>query len=316
MTHTTDVLRGQVDDVRLSRGHNGWGRIVVLHGSGSERATVVGHPLGVEVGDTVECRGDWSDHPKYGRQFAARGIEVTIPTDASGAIAWMLSRLPGIGRKLATEMAARWPVPELWRVLEHDHALLVELRGITAERADKIHAAYMARLPERDRIVAFKRFGLTDRQIARIQDALGEDALDQIRRDPYLLIERVDGFGFVRSDQLARAMGLPTEHPSRLRAGLLHLLDEAAGAGHVYVPAPKLVKMSVALLGVDEQIVRREANALLEGERIVRRGAAVYRPGLAEAEAGVAAHVLRLLGFGGEAGEVGGEAGKEEGQAA
>ena len=302
----SEILKGQVDDVRILR--EGWGWVVLLHGSANERAKVIGHPLGVEVGDTVEAEGDWARHPKFGRQFKAREIRVTVPTDASGAVAWMMSRLPAVGRKHATEMVERWPIPELWEVLEHRHAELVSLRGITEQRAEAIHRAYMARLPERDRIVQLKGFGLTDRQIARIQDAFGADSLEQIRRDPYVLIEKVDGFGFVRADDLARRMGLPTEHPSRIQAGLLHLLREAEGAGHVYVPAGKLVSMATRLLSVAEPLVRRQANALLDADRLVCRGSAVYHPRLARAEEDVAASVLRLLGSGGEpANDEGGE---------
>lgn len=304
-----ETIRGQVESVRVFR--DSWGIITLLGGSANERTTVTGTVLGFDVGDTIEVRGDWTDHPKWGRQFKARQIETIVPNDTLGAIEWLRGRLPMVGRKLATEMVERWGLPRLWEVLEHapgaaaaergelappEPSPLCELRGITPARAAAIHRAYRTHRAERDRIVAMKRYQLTDRQIGKLTEKFGERALEEVRRDPYCLIELVDGFGWQRSDDLARRMGLPTDHPSRIRAAVLHLLQEAEGAGHVYVPAGKLVGMAVRLLGgVSEAQVRREANELLDTSKIVRRGPAVYRPPLAEAEAAVAESVVRLL---------------------
>ena len=94
-----ETLRGQVDHVRVIR--EGWGTIALLHGSARELAKVTGHPLGVEVGDTIQVEGEWTTHPRYGRQFKASSIRTIAPSDASGAIEWILSRLPGVGRKRA-----------------------------------------------------------------------------------------------------------------------------------------------------------------------------------------------------------------------
>lgn len=324
-----DTLRGQVESVRVFR--DSWGIITLLAGSASERTTVTGIVLGFDVGDTIEVRGSWETHPRWGQQFVAKHIETLVPTDASGAIEWLRSRLPAVGRKLATEMVERWGLPGVWDALEHDPSAaaaaaveggelaapepspLCELRGITPARAERIHAEYRRRRAERDRVVAMKQYALTDRQIGQLTEAFGERALEHVRRDPYCLIELVAGFGWQRSDDLARRMGLAADHPSRIRAFLLHLMSEAEGAGHVYVPAGRLVGMAVSKLGLDERLVRREANALLDGRKIVRVGSAVYRPELAEAEDTVARSIARLLGA--ESDENGGEL-AAEGEAA
>jgi exodeoxyribonuclease V alpha subunit len=291
--HGGETLRGQVEAIRIVR--EGWGFLTLLHGSATERATVTGHPLGVEVGDTIEVHGTWSTHPRWGRQFKAREIVTVEPSSALGVIEWMRSRLPNIGRKLATAIVERFGVEGTWAVLERDHQRLVELAGITEERARAIHVAYIAHLGERDKMVALKKWGLSDRQISRVIEVWGESALAEMRRDPYQLAEHVDGFGFVRADDVALRMGLPRDHESRVRAWILFALDEAAGAGHVYVPGAKLVAMGARTLGVSEDLVRAQAYALIDGGKAVRRSGAVYRPELAEAEEGVAASVRRLL---------------------
>jgi exodeoxyribonuclease V alpha subunit len=288
-----ETIRGQVESIRVVR--DGWGFLVVHHGSALERATVTGHPLGIEVGDTIEVEGTWTRHPRFGPQLKAFEIRVVAPSDALGVIEWMRSRLPNIGRKLATTIVERFGVEGTWEVLEHAPERLVELSGITAERAQAIAIAYRLHLGERDRMVSLKKWGLSDRQIARVLEQWGERALDELRRDPYQLAEHVDGFGFVRADDVALRMGLPRDHESRVRAWICHALDEAAHAGHVYVPGAKLVAMGARALGVPEVLVRAQAYALIDAGKAVRREGAVYRPALAQAEEGVAASVRRLL---------------------
>lgn len=297
-----EALSGQVESVRIVR--DGWGYLTILYGSDRERATVVGHPLGIATGDTVECDGLWTTHPRYGRQFKARSIRTVAPFDASGAIEWMLARLPGIGRRRATEIVTRWPIPELWTVLGERPQELATIDGITPERAAKIGAAYQTHLADRDRVVALRSWGLSESQASRVVAKWGDAALEHLRADPYLLAQEIDGFGFKRSDEVARKMGLPADHPSRIRAGLEHLLSEARQAGHTYVPAAKLIAMGARLLGVPEDAVVREGRAAMEAGRMVRREAPgrdgepvqrVYSPGLDEAEQAVAEAVRRLL---------------------
>lgn len=293
-----DTLKGQVESLRLIGG-DGWGTMVVLCGSATERATVVGHPLGVEVGDTVEVEGVWAQHPRYGRQLKARAIRVVAPTDASGVIEWLRSRLPMIGRRIATMLVERYGVPGVWDVLERgDVVELSAVPGVTRERAARIFAAYATHRAERDLMVELKRFQLTDRQCARVLERFGDRALEALREDPYALAREVQGFGFVRADGVARAMGLPADHPARVRAAIEHLLEEAAGAGHVFVPAPKLAAMAARLLGLGERgeaIVRREGRTLIDAGRVVQREARLYRPELDRAERRVAESVERLL---------------------
>ncbi len=297
----TETLRGQVASLRLFK--DSWGVMELFTGSADERSQVVGTMLGFDIGDTIEAEGAWETHPRFGRRFKMRDARVIIPTDASGAIAWLAGRMPAIGRKLAATLVETYGLPGVWEVLEHAPERLVELDGITPERAAKIGEAYAQHRGERDRIVRFKQYGLTDRQIAKIQEALGHGALDEIRKDPYILIEKVDGFGWSRSDDLARRLGLPLDHPSRVRAGLEHLLGEARMGGHTYVPAAKLIAMGARLLGVPEEIVVGEGRAAINaGRMVLREGRGrdgvvqrVYAPELDAAEQSVADAVRRLV---------------------
>ena len=57
--------------------------------------------------------------------------------------------------------------------------------------------------------------------------------------------------GFKTADRLAQDLGLPSDHPSRLEAGLVYALNEMIDDGHVYSPKQTLIDRAADLLGLD-----------------------------------------------------------------
>jgi exodeoxyribonuclease V alpha subunit len=300
----SDTIRGQIESVRVLR--EGWGKASVRIGDGAGTVvTLTGTVLGREAGETIEARGRWEESAQWGKQFRATTIDVAIPQSAGGAIAWLAATLPGLGRKRAAEVVERFGatnVDDVWHVIEHAPSQLEEIRGITPEGAQRIHAAYAAVKHGREDGVTLRSWGLGDWAIKAVREAWGNEAVAELRRDPYQLSERVRGFGFVKADEVARKMGMPTDAPSRIRAALCHLLEVAEQEGHCFVPGGKLVAFAAKLLGahggaVEEPAIARELVALEAGSapRVVRDGTRCYRPETHEAETEVAATVEEML---------------------
>ena len=292
-TPDLEVLRGQVASVKLLK--DGWGRAMVRAGSGDAAVAVMGTVLGVDEGTTVECHGRWDVHPQYGKQFKASSISTVVPSSAEGAIAWIASKLPAVGRKRATELVERYGIPALWDVLEQSPEQLVEVRGITADAAQKIGAEYARVKSERDEMVTLRGWGLSEYQITRCRDAWKGNVVAELRADPFRLAEVVDGFGFKRADEVARRMGTPSDHPSRIRACILHTLSEAEGAGHCYVPSGRLVAISSDMLGLARDIVARELSLAVGLGVVVQDGTRIYSSATHSAEQGVARRALAML---------------------
>ena len=54
------------------------------------------------------------------------------------------------------------------------------------------------------------------------------------------LIEEIEGVGFQRADELGKNLGITGNHPSRIKAAILHSMNQAVqSAGHVFVEAEK-----------------------------------------------------------------------------
>jgi len=285
-----ETVRGEVEDVRVLR--EGWGRMRV----GGE--SITGPVMGFAVGDQIEARGRWTDDPKWGRQFKAQTIRCTLASDARGVITWLSSRLPGLGKKRATELLERYGTPErLYDAIANRHEELCSVRGITPKLAEQIRDEHARVRGESEEMTQLLGWGLTDGQIRKAREVWGKKVIATLREDPYRLAEEVHGFGFQRADLIARRMGLPIDHPRRIEACLVHLLREAEGMGHCYVPRAHLMRAAVQdLAGVGGGRIAGGLNAIVEAGRVIDEDGRVYLPSTHAAELEVAAMVSRLGG--------------------
>ena len=121
-------------------------------------------------------------------------------------------------------------------------------------------------------------------------------ALEVIRSDPYLLVDEEFGVEFSQADALALSLGVGTEDPLRLEAGLLfELAHNNFNNGHTFLPQRKLVAATSALLDVPADLLEDSLEALIrrgeaEQEQVAGQEA-VYLPALYEAETFIARRI-------------------------
>lgn len=294
-----ETIRGELVSFQIRTADN-WGTGTVrIDGSGpayERETTVTGKLVGCRPGDTVELEGKWHDHPRWGKQFKVRRAMVAEPDSDEGRIKWMASRLPNLGEQRAKALIERFG-SELWTIIETEPARLVEVDGITAERAEGIAKAYVQFRAERDAMVQLRGWGLTDNQVERCVAHWKslEKVLEHLTADPYELCVHIYGFGFRRADAVARKMGVPLEAPSRVRAGLEFVLDNARQQGHCYMAGAALQEMAAKELGVDKSLVGQQIVESAEIGRLVRRGWRVFANTVDRAEQLLADRLTQML---------------------
>ena len=68
----------------------------------NELTTVVGYDLEVPVGTRIKIEGEYSNHPKFGRQFISQNSEIILPKTIDEIEKYLGSGLiKGIGPKTA-----------------------------------------------------------------------------------------------------------------------------------------------------------------------------------------------------------------------
>ncbi|HET9590462.1 MAG TPA: ATP-dependent RecD-like DNA helicase, partial [Anaerolineales bacterium] len=230
--------------------------------------TVVGNLPELSPGEHLRLQGYWDKHPRHGSQFKAEVCEQTLPATVAGIESYLGSGLvKGIGPKLAARIVGRFK-EQTFDVIEGQPARLFEVPGIGRDRVHKISAAWQEQKQVKEIMVFLHGHGVSTNLAVKIYKTYGDAALETVQKNPYQLERDIHGVGFKTADRIARALGLPPEHPSRIEAGIVFALNELTDDGHVYAPRDLLTQRAAGLLEVAPEQIAPALDRLAEEERI------------------------------------------------
>lgn len=231
--------------------------------------------LPVEVGETLEGFGHWESDPKYGDSFKFQKFsDGNGNVDAEG-LAYYLShhpKLKGVGKKKAEELATKY-VDMLLSSLDSDPKELAAKLGLPVETIELLqHEFASSKSPQA--IAKLCSYGVSPKQANEIVKKWGADSLRVVEMDPFRLIGVIPGFAFKRTDDVARKVGFPKTHPSRIEAGVKFTLEEAMNDGHTYYERGKLIDSAVELLFLDSLDARSQIDQaiskLVERQELIK----------------------------------------------
>ena len=236
---------------------------------GGAAITIAGKLPGVQCGETLELKGDWDHHPRFGQQFKVEHCTSRLPATVHGIRKYLSSGLvEGIGKVYANKIVDHFGEDTL-DVISHFSAKLREVPGIGAKRAKQIKGAWEEQKALRDVMMFLQTYGVGTAQCVRLVKKYGPDTQAILRSEPYRLAREVDGIGFLTADKIALNIGFPNEGAARLDAGLLHAMQTLEGEGHTCVEPNVLVEAAQELLKSGEEILRQRVNALVRTKALV-----------------------------------------------
>ena len=261
-------LEGVVDQVVYTNEENGY-TVCVLDCLG-EPVTLVGTMPFLGEGETIKVYGSWTVHPTFGRQFKVETFEKRLPDSVEAIYRYLSSgALKGVGPVLAERLIHAYG-EETLDVIEHHHRWLCDVKGISPKKADELHEAFAQQFGLRSVMLAFGEF-FGPALSVRIFKHFGTAAVDLVKQNPYRLCTEVDGIGFQRADQFARAQGIAPDAEERLRAGIRFVVDSAAFQnGHCRLPEEQLRSLAAKTLGVPGEAVQRTLASLSIDKILIR----------------------------------------------
>jgi exodeoxyribonuclease V alpha subunit len=289
-----EKIEGAVSAVIFQNEENGY-TILKLDVRGEE-VTVVGPVGGASPGEHLAVQGRWTRHPTYGPQLKAEIVERRLPEGLREIFHYLASgAVKGVGKATARLIVEEFGEDSL-TVIEEDPEQLTKIRGITKKRARQIGEVFRQQMGSRRLLEFLAEHRLPLELAAQLRRAYGDVALEVIRSDPYLLVDEEFGVEFSQADALALSLGVGTEDPLRLEAGLLfELAHNNFNNGHTFLPQRKLVAATSALLDVPADLLEDSLEALIrrgeaEQEQVAGQEA-VYLPALYEAETFIARRI-------------------------
>lgn len=241
-------VKGTVSTVRFHKDESGWTVFVLSTEDGP--LTCVGTFFSLTEGEDWELEGDLVFHPKYGEQLQVKMARKVEPTTAEQLIRYLSSgAVPHIGKKRATQLVDEYGVNVL-TILREEPEVLLSLRGIGPVKAAAIQEALIAQEASSRTMMALQNLGVGPKTAQEILRVFGLDAVEEIKENPYILVERVEGIGFLTADAIAKKMGIEEDSLLRTKAAIAYFCEHAAlSDGACYVTDEELERGLQHLLG-------------------------------------------------------------------
>ena len=250
----TDIeLQGRIEKVLFTNADNGYAVLLLRCDSTPEPQdiTAIGTILSPKVGETLIMHGTWAEHQRFGRQFQIKRHETVMPTSAEGLERYLGSGLiKGLGPDLAGRIIKKFGTAAI-EILDQDPDRLLKIRGIGKKKLAGIKDSWSRQHGIRNLMMFLQEHNIGPGIAARIYRRFGAESTTAVRENPYCLATEVNGIGFVTADQIAMELGFSRSSPQRIEAGLLYVLQEFTGEGHVYVPRNILTQKAGDILGAD-----------------------------------------------------------------
>ena len=293
------TVEGSVDAVIFQNEENGYTVLLLRVDGEDEPITVVGCIPCAAAGEGMTVTGVWVNHPVHGPQLSAESVERRLPQEEEDIICYLSSGiLKGVGPATAQRLVEHFGTDTL-RVLEEEPERLRTIKGITAKKAMELSEAFRALTGLRQVMEFLARYDLPVYLAMSVQRTYGDNALQMLRDDPYILSRAQFGVDFAVADAIAISMGFGGDDPCRLRAAIEYELAHNAGNGHVFLPREKLLAATAQLVDVDTDMVETALDKLIDSFAVVEKPIAnvrgCYLPRLYQAETFVAQRLLSML---------------------
>mgnify|MGYP000029322133 CR=1 FL=1 len=263
-----ETLEGTVERITYSHEETGYTVARLAVDGQVDLVTVVGNLLSVNVGERLRLEGFWTTHPQYGRQFKVINYQTVLPATVEGIRRYLGSGLiKGIGPVTAQRIVNKFGTDTL-EIIEHHPERLREVLGVGRKRVEMITRAWEEQRRIKEVMLFLQSHQVSTTLAVKIFKQYGDEAIAILQEDPYRLARDIYGIGFLTADKIARNLGLPTDSPQRVAAGISYVLSEMADEGHVYAPQEKLIAEASKILEVPAELVRTGLEQLETEEQI------------------------------------------------
>ena len=256
------VIEGIINSIIYKNLETGFSIVRVENGA-SETVASGKFPL---VGE-----GEKVVHPKYGEQFKVSNVKIEKPTTSAQIEKYLSSGLiSGVGPVTAKNIVAMFG-EETLSVIENEPMQLSKVKGVSKEKAINIALKYNEIKKLQDAVIFLQSYDVSVNMAVKIYDKYKKRTEEILSKNPYKLVEDIDGIGFRTADKIAIKMGIEPDSTFRMRAGIVFCLAEVSEKNGSTIVEREELKVSVAkLLGfpVDtKQIVYEQtiADLLIDG---------------------------------------------------
>lgn len=267
-----------------------------------KEAVVTGYFPRIHEDESYTFYGNMKEHARFGLQFHVEHFRKEMPQTKDGIVSYLSSDLfKGIGKKTAESIVDTLGENAISRILAQP-SLLDSIPKLAGEKAKTFYDTLVEHQGLEQVMIALNQYGFGPQLSMKIYQTYKQETISLLQKNPYQLVEDIEGIGFGRADELGSQLGLNGSHPDRIKAACLYTLEsQCAQEGNVYLEAEQLLE-SVKVLLEDNQgaeiafpDISAEVIKLEEEKKIIVEERRVYTPSLYYSERGIVKSIKKLL---------------------
>ncbi len=244
--------------------------------------------------------GTLAHHNKYGIQYNAHSFESIMDNTYTGLVDYLSSDLfKGIGKKTAEKIVDKLGLSAL-DLIADDKNVLDEIPRINKQLKDSIHKQIVENRSLEATLVWLYGFEISPKMALKIYAVYGNQTIDTVKDNPYVLMETIEGIGFKRADEIGLKVGFAFDSPIRIQAVIYYLLNEYMNKyGDTFLDRDQLVEYTIRYLNNDEfeidpVLVNDRLDKLIEVGRIIQKDDVVSLSFLYNAEKSIAMRIMKF----------------------
>ena len=257
-----ETVKGYVEEIIFRNIDNGY--CVLLINAGNNLVTAVGVFPPVEEGEYLEMQGEHVVNNKFGEQFNVSECKIVQPDSVESIYRYLSSGLfYGVGEVTAKNIVNTFGARAL-EYIEKDPVKLSHVKGLSLKKAMAINEAFIVHKEQQATILYLQNFDISLNLALKIYKTYGDGTKRIIEKNPYQMVEDVDGVGFITADKIALKMGFDQYSRFRITAGIGHVLQEGASKnGHTYLERREVVSEVCRLLKMNEEEYRYMVDGII-----------------------------------------------------
>jgi exodeoxyribonuclease V alpha subunit len=265
----TTILEGELERITYFNARNHYTIAKLKTSKTDSLVTIVGTMTAVQTGQFLKVEGTWETHPKYGQQFKIQSYKETLPATIDGIKKYLKSGIvKGIGPSTADRMINHFK-SDVFEIIERYPDRLVEVEGIGEVKAASICSAWKYNHAARNLMHLLQEAGVKTSYCAKMLKHYGTNAADIIRNDPYRLTSDIQGLGFYLADKIALKVGVSRDDPKRIRACVIHVMQQFTNEGHVFAYEEQLLEHCSRFFRLGADIARNAIKTLVDEKELV-----------------------------------------------
>ena len=259
-------IKGQISEIIYQNEVNSY--TIAEFETEEELITIVGYLPFINKGDSLKLVGNFVNHPDYGRQFKIQTFEKTMPETLEALEKYLSGGIiKGVGPATAKRIVDKFK-DETLAVLKFEPDRLADIKGISKAKAIEISEEFNEKWDLWQIVGFLEKFGISAGNSKKVYEKLGQDAVEKIRENPYVLLDITYGVDFRKIDKMALELGINLDNSKRIISGIKYSLILAGNNGNTCVLYENLISFVSDLLGILKEQIEEEIINLKAKEEI------------------------------------------------